>query len=72
MKAITRAIQRLTPPTQAELARVTGQKPQAVNRWVKTGSAPAKHCIAIEQATGVSRHDLRADVFGLAPKQPRK
>lgn len=64
MKPIQRAIKRLDPPTQAHLARIVGQKPQAVYRWVKTGRVPAKHCIAIEQATGVSRHVLRADVFG--------
>ncbi|GGD58015.1 YdaS family helix-turn-helix protein [Pseudoxanthomonas indica] len=67
-ETLLRAINHLTPPTQAALARVCGQKPQAVTRWLKT-KAPAKHCVAIEEATGgvVTRYDLRPDVFGSAP-----
>jgi len=73
MDEITRAIDSLTPPTQAELARVCSQKPQAVTRWVRTGRVPAHHCIAIEEATGgaVTRYDLRPDVFG-AVKPPAR
>lgn len=64
MNAIERAVEFLTPPTQRELARVTGQKPQAITRWINTGLVPAHHCPAIERATGgaVRVDELRQDV----------
>lgn len=34
-----------------------------IPKWIKRGYAPSEVCIAIEQATGISREDLRADVF---------
>lgn len=65
MNVIDRVIECLNPKTQAELARVCSQKPQAVTRWRKTGRVPAVHCLPIEQATAgqVTCHDLRPDVF---------
>lgn len=50
---------------QAGIARLLGVTPQAVNQWV-TGNRPVppRHVLAIEAATGVSRHQLRPDVFG--------
>lgn len=53
----------------AALGRLCNQKPQAVTRWRRTGKVPAAHCLAIETATGVSRHDLRPDVFGPPPSE---
>ena len=67
MNIVEAAVSKLSPPSQAELARVCGQKPQAVTRWIATAKVPARHVLAIEAATGVSRHDLRPDVFGPAP-----
>lgn len=65
MTALQLAISRLNPPTQAELARVIGRKPQQVNRWVKGGKKlPSVHVLIVEQATGISRHVLRPDVYG--------
>lgn len=61
MTAIQTAIQRIKPPTQAELARRIQVKPQEVNRWVKRGWAAPKHCPAIERATGISSNQLIAD-----------
>lgn len=68
MNPVESAISRLTPPSQAELARVCGQKPQAVTRWLAKGVVPAVHVLTIEAATGVSRHLLRPDVFGPMPE----
>lgn len=36
---------------------------QAVHKWK---SIPAEHCLALEQATGISRYQLRPDVYGKA------
>ncbi|WP_446739759.1 YdaS family helix-turn-helix protein [Pseudomonas sp. YL2] len=48
---------------QSALARVLGCTPQNVQRWCATGRVPAERVIPVEQATGVSRHDLRPDLY---------
>lgn len=62
MNALTTAIKRLTPPTQAELARRINRYPQEVNRWVMRGWASPKYAPAIERETGVSVTELIADI----------
>lgn len=46
------------------LAEQIGLKRQAVQNWQVI---PANHCVAVEEATGISRHKLRPDVFGDGP-----
>jgi DNA-binding transcriptional regulator YdaS (Cro superfamily) len=36
---------------------------QAVGLWVKSKKVPADRVLAIEAASGVSRHDLRPDIY---------
>jgi len=43
-------------------------KPQAVSQWKLV---PADRVLKVEKLTGISRHELRPDVFG-APKPKRK
>jgi DNA-binding transcriptional regulator YdaS (Cro superfamily) len=62
MKAIDTAIKRLTPSTQAELARRLGLHPQEVNRWVRRGWAAPKYAPAIEHMTGVTCIELVSDL----------
>jgi DNA-binding transcriptional regulator YdaS (Cro superfamily) len=50
--------------SQVALASACKVTPQAVNQWLGKGRPPASKVLAIEAATGVSRHDLRPDVFG--------
>lgn len=33
--------------------------------------APPKYCLAIEAVTGVTRYELRPDIYGDAPPRPR-
>ena len=50
--------------SQSALARCLGVTSPAVSQWVKgVRPVPAKHCTAIERATGgqVTRRDLRPD-----------
>jgi DNA-binding transcriptional regulator YdaS (Cro superfamily) len=68
MNAISRALES-AGLTQSELAARISVTPQAVNQWVHSGRVPAERCIAIEQATGVSRYELRPDVFGPPPAE---
>lgn len=35
--------------------------PQAISQWKRV---PPAWCIPVEEKTGVSRHDLRPDIFG--------
>jgi DNA-binding transcriptional regulator YdaS (Cro superfamily) len=37
--------------TQAALARAMGVTPSAISQWVRRGSIPAEHAIAIERVT---------------------
>lgn len=50
--------------SQSALARILGVSQRAVWRWVTEGKElPPKHVLAIEAATGVSKHDLRPDIY---------
>lgn len=55
--------------SQVALAAACKVTPQAVNQWVGKGKPPANKVLAIEEATGVSRHALRPDIFGPPPQQ---
>jgi len=65
MTALDRAVEKAG--SQLKLAAILGIKPPSVTGWYDRGRVPAERCIAIELATGVSRHDLRPDVFGPPP-----
>ncbi|WP_414609764.1 YdaS family helix-turn-helix protein [Stenotrophomonas pavanii] len=53
---------------QAGIARLLGVSPQAVNQWVSgIRPVPSRHVLAIEAASGISRHELLPEVFGPAP-----
>lgn len=71
MDKITQAVSAIGG--QVALARILKVNPSLISQWV-TGRlrVAAHHCLAIEAATGVSRHDLRPDVFGPAPAPRRK
>ena len=51
------------------LAERLGISRQALQQW---RSVPVKHVLALEQISGVSRYDLRPDVYGPAPKRDRR
>jgi len=59
-EAIKNAI--LNVGSQSELARRLGVTPQAVQFWTRSG-IPPKWVISVEKETGVSRHDLRPDIY---------
>lgn len=44
----------------SELARRLGIKVQSIQQWKRI---PAERLLAVEQATGVSRKELRPDLF---------
>lgn len=56
--AVTRA------GSQSDLARICGCTPGNINQLLqKQRQLPAEYVLDVEAATGVSRHDLRPDVY---------
>lgn len=49
------------------LSKRLGVTRQAVEQWDKV---PARHCLAVEEATGISRHELRPDIYGPSSTSP--
>ena len=49
--------------SQTALAKALGCTPQNVQWMCSTGSVPAKHVLKIEAVTGISRHQLRPDLY---------
>ncbi len=56
--ALKRAIE--TAGGQAEFARLIGITAQAVSQW---DEVPPLRVLAVERVSGVSRHDLRPDLY---------
>jgi DNA-binding transcriptional regulator YdaS (Cro superfamily) len=40
--------------------------PNVILNWRKRGQVPADKVLEIERLTGISRHELRADIFGVS------
>lgn len=54
--------------SQSAFARMIGRSQPLVHDWLKRGtSLPPEHVLVVERETGISRHDLRPDVYGPAP-----
>jgi hypothetical protein len=54
------------PVKKSSLARDLGITHGAISQWRRV---PAERVVDVERITGISRHTLRPDVFGPAPKQ---
>lgn len=50
--------------SQAAMGRLLGVSQPTVWKWLQsTKRLPAEHCLAVETATGVSKHLLRPDIY---------
>lgn len=49
--------------TQERLAELIGTAQQNISYDLKIGRASHERVLRIEQATGISRHDLRPDIY---------
>ena len=57
--------------TQQAMARSLGVSQPTVWRWIHQAKrCPAEHVLALEAATGVSRHELRPDLYPPTPSSP--
>ncbi len=63
----TRLRKEICPKGLAHLANHLGVSYQAVHKWFRKGKIPAERVLAVEAATGVSRHRLRSDLY---PDEP--
>ncbi len=61
-KALQKAI--AIAGTNAALGALCGITGQAVAQWKQV---PRKHILTVERHTGISRHELRPDIFGSRP-----
>lgn len=60
--ALSRAIERLG--SQRKLAQLIGMSQQGVSKMVRLGRPlPPRYVLAVEAATGVSKHDLAPDIY---------
>ena len=48
---------------QVSLAVRVGVRQQSISDWLKRARVPAERVLAVERATGVSRHVLRPDLY---------
>ena len=49
---------------QSAMARLLGLAQTSVWAWLRKGKLlPPEHVLAVEEATGISRHDLRPDIY---------
>jgi DNA-binding transcriptional regulator YdaS (Cro superfamily) len=46
--------------------------PSVIANWRTRGRVPADKALEVEAATGISRHDLRPDIFGPAPTRSER
>ena len=53
--------------SRVRIAEALGITPGAISQWK---NVPAEHVLTVEKITGISRHDLRPDVFGLVGQPP--
>lgn len=50
--------------SQSATGRLLGVSQRAVWKWLNDGKhLPAEHVLKVEAATGISRHDLRPDLY---------
>lgn len=75
ISALDRAVRQLGG--QTAMAKLLGLSQTAVWKWVnRSRPIPAEHVLKVEAATGISRHELRPDIYppteslGVSPPAP--
>lgn len=66
--SVDRVIEALGGLTKAASA-LGIENPSVVANWRTRGRVPADRALDIETVSGISRHDLRPDIFGPAPSE---
>lgn len=63
--ALRRAVKMVQ--SQQAFAGILGVTQPAVSKWITKGELPAEHVLKVELETGVSRHELRPDLYPIEP-----
>jgi len=58
--------------SQSAFGRLVGKRQSSVREWLKSGLLPPEHVLTIEAETGISRHDLRPDIYGEPSAEPHQ
>lgn len=59
--------------SQAAFSRVCGVTQPAVWKWLQSSKRlPAEHVLRVEEATGISRHHLRPDIYPVERRRTAK
>lgn len=70
---VERAIVAVSGPSgaggQSKLAELLGISAQAVQQWVDSGMVPPRRVLDVERITGISRFELRPDIYGDPPSE---
>jgi DNA-binding transcriptional regulator YdaS (Cro superfamily) len=53
--------------SQSAFGRLIKKRQSTVREWLMADRLPGEYVLAIEAATGVSKHRLRPDVYGAEP-----
>lgn len=56
--------------SQQNLASQLGIRSASISEWKSRGRIPVERVRSIESVTGISKHELRPDIFGPAPQLP--
>lgn len=57
---------------QRRLAAALGIKQPSISEWLRRGQIPVERVARVTQVTGMTREELRPDIFGLAEPTERK
>lgn len=49
--------------SQTELARLVGKSQSTVQYWFSSGRVPPEHVLDVERVTGISRQEIRPDIY---------
>lgn len=67
---VDKAINALGGLTKAA-AKLGIDNPSVIANWRSRGQVPYGRVLEVERVTGISRHELRPDIFGPAPKKEK-
>lgn len=57
--------------SSTKLAQDLGISVPAISKWIRRGRVPVERVLEIEQRYGISRYELRPDIYGQAPATAR-
>lgn len=63
MKSHIRKAIQLAGGARQVAATIGTKTPQVVHNWIRRGNIPPRYVLDLERLSGISRHDLRPDLY---------